>query len=292
MSQFVILLVLCSTVMHAGWNLLARRERAESAFFNRMLLAVAVGGLVPMVISEGMARSFGLRVWGCLAGSGICCGLYYLYLARAYASSDFTIVYPLARALPVILVGLGDVMRGRYPTVWGWGGMAMVVGGCLLVPLRSFRDFSVQRYLNRTGLWVALTALGTFGYTLFDKMAAEVVRQGPWTAARYGYFFFLVSYAAYILFLRPSLKETFSGNSVGWLLPVLAGLLNFGAYWLILWAYQLSPYASYIVAFRQFSIVIGVVLAFLLYHERGAGVRLSGTLVIALGLILIGVWGK
>jgi uncharacterized membrane protein len=61
---------------------------------------------------------------------------------------------------------------------------------------------------------------------------------------------------------------------------------------LILWAYQLSPVASYIVAFRQFSIVIGAVLGFIIFKEKGVYVRLSGALLIAAGMVLIGVWGS
>jgi uncharacterized membrane protein len=61
---------------------------------------------------------------------------------------------------------------------------------------------------------------------------------------------------------------------------------------LILWAYQLSPYASYIVAFRQFSIVIGAIMAFIIYKEQGVAVRLTGALFITAGLVLIAGWGR
>ena len=80
-------------------------------------------------------------------------------------------------------------------------------------------------------------------------------------------------------------------RSIGWRLPLWAGCLNFGAYWLVLWAYKLSERASYIVAFRQFSIVIGVILAFIIYKEQGRAVRLTATLLIAAGLVVIGLWG-
>ena len=69
-------------------------------------------------------------------------------------------------------------------------------------------------------------------------------------------------------------------------------MFGFGAYWLILWAYQLSPIASYVVAFRQFSIVIGAIFAFLVFKEQGAAVRLSGAVLIVMGLMLIAVLGR
>jgi len=248
-------------------------------------------GFVPAVLSEMQARSLTPRAWACVVGSGCCCGAYYFFLARAYGSSDFTVVYPVARSLPVLFVGIGDVLRGRHLAPMGWLGILLVTCGCLLAPLHSFGDFAVRRYLNRASLWMLLTAMGTVGYTLLDKIASEVVQQGPATAARYGYVFFLISGVAYVVFLKVFKTGKQGSNSVGWKLPALAGCMNFGAYWLVLWAYQLSPHASYIVAFRQFSIVIGAVLAFAIYKEPGLVVRLVGTFLLTSGLVLIGLWG-
>lgn len=294
MSPFVITLILCSTFMHAAWNLLARHKRSELNFFHRLLAAVVFLGFVPAVWSELLTHSLTPRAWACVVGSGFFAALYFFALAKAYGSSDFTIVYPVARSLPVLFIAVGDVLRGRYPTAVGWLGILLVVCGCFFAPLHSFRDITLRRYFNRASLWMFLTALGTVGYTILDKIAAEDVKQGPATAARYGYVFFFLTWVVYMMFLHmfKSREEEAEPDAVGWRLPILAGILNFGAYWLILWAYQLSTHASYIVAFRQFSIVLGVILAFILYREKGLAVRLTGTFLLTLGLVLIGLWGS
>jgi drug/metabolite transporter (DMT)-like permease len=292
MNFFPMALVLGSAFMHAGWNLIARRYMAEPGFFfKRMVLVIVLVGLLPAAVSEILTHSLNIKAWLCVVGSGFCCGVYFFCLAEAYTSSDFTTVYPVSRALPVFLVGIGDVLRGRYPTEFGWIGMLLVISGCFLAPLYSFRDFHVRSYFNRQILWMVLTALGTVGYTLLDKMASEVVLQGPGTAARYEYVFFLISYLAYGVFLRISQKGKNLSISLGWGITFFSACLSFGAYWLVLWAYQLSQHASYIVAFRQFSIVIGVISAFAIYKEKGVFVRLLGTFLITLGLLLIGLWG-
>jgi len=291
MNPLPMALVLVSTLMHAGWNLLARHQRSETLFFKRMLAVVALAGLVPAILSEALAHAFSPVVWICVLGSGFFCGLYFLFLARAYESADFTTVYPVARALPVLLVAIGDLLRGRHPTAFGWLGMSLVMAGCFLAPLSAFRGFNLRAYMNRTSLWMILTALGTVGYTLLDKTASERLHQGPASAARYGYMFFLMSYLFYAASLAMFHKGDRPSKSMGWKMPAFAGALNFGAYWLVLWAYQLSQHASYIVAFRQFSIVIGVILAFLMYKEQGMPVRLTGTLMITSGLVLIALWG-
>jgi len=292
MSPFVVALVLCSAFMHACWNLLGRWQRDETVFFRRMLIVIVSIGFAPAILSETLTHSLTLKAWACVAGSGFFCALYLFSLARAYGSSDFTIVYPVARALPVFFVGIGDVLRGRYPTAIGWIGMSLVISGCFLVPLRSFGGFTVHSYLNRTTLWLLLTAVGTVGYTLLDKVASEVVKRGPATAARYGYMFFLISFIAYTMFLEISRPRRKFSNSVGWKIPIFAACLMFGAYWLVLWAYQLCQHASYILAFRQFSIIIAVILAFAIYKELGLVVRLAGAFMITSGLVLIGLWGS
>jgi len=291
MNPFVIALILISTGMHAGWNLLARYRRSEADFFSRMLMVVVLMGFVPGIVSEALTHSLTSTAWVCVLGSGGFCGLYFFCLARAYASSDFTTVYPVARAMPVFLVGMGDVARGIYPTAIGWVGMVLVIGGCFLAPLTSFRDFNARAYLNRTSLYMLLTAVGTVGYTLLDKIASEVVLRGPATAARYGYIYFLISFVAYRILVWIFRAEGRESYTVGWRFPFCAAFLTFGAYWLILWAYQLSRHASYIVAFRQFSIVIGVILGFVIYKEQGVVIRVAGTSMITLGLVLVGSWG-
>jgi drug/metabolite transporter (DMT)-like permease len=126
---------------------------------------------------------------------------------------------------------------------------------------------------------------------LLDKVAAEVIRPGADTAARYGAFYFAVSYFPYLLLLTFFRKKGEVLAPARWRLAVPAALLSFLAYWLILWAYQLSPYAGYIVAFRQFSIVIGAVAAFRIFKESGVAVRLAGAGLISTGLVLIAAWG-
>ena len=291
MNPLALGLIFVSTFMHAGWNLLARRQRAEALFFHRMLTASAVLGLAPALVSVALTHSLTPKVWGLAAASGVCCGLYYFFLARAYRDADFTTVYPVARALPVLLVAIGDVLRARPPTPRCWLGLALVAAGCLLAPLASLRDAALRRYLNRASLWMLLTALGTVGYTLFDKVASEAVPAGPASAARYGYVFFVASWVVYTVLLTLSRTDLSDDVGIGWRGPSLAATLNFGAYWLVLWAYQLERQASTIVAFRQFSIVIGVVLAFAIYRERGLRVRMAGAVLITGGLVIVGLWG-
>lgn len=292
MSPLAIGLILISTFMHAAWNLLARQRRTEMAFFTRMLVVVMGVGFLPVVISEMVTRSLPIKAWFCLAGSGFCGGLYLYSLALAYGSSDFTTVYPVVRALPVLLVGLADVVRGRFLTLPSWLGLLLVAIGCFLAPLYSFREFAIRQYFHRSILWMLLAAVGTVGYSVLDKVASEVVLAGPATAARYCYvFFFFAGVVLQGLQWITNINRQ-EKRSIGWKRPAIGAICFFGSYWLVLWAYQLGRHASYVVAFRQFSIIIGVVVAFLIYKERRVLVRIVGIALIMVGLILVGIYGS
>jgi len=292
MNPLAMALVFLSAPLHVGWNLLARRERSETALFGRMLFAVAAVGFLPAVISEASVRSIPASAWRYLLLSGSFGGAYFYLLARAYRSSDFTIVYPVARALPVLLVGVGDLARGREMPLAAWVGMTLVAVGCVCAPLHSFREVTLRRYYNRTAVWMALTALATVGYTLCDKIAVERETPGAATAFRHCYFFYLVNWAVFSMLVRLFPVKEPRPLRAGVRSALAGGFMTYAGYALIVWAYQLSRNASYILAFRQVSIIMGVILAFAIFRERGRFVRTAGAVLITAGLMLIAFRGR
>ena len=55
----------------------------------------------------------------------------------------------------------------------------------------------------------------------------------------------------------------------------------------MLWAFQLAPYLSYLSALRQFSLVIGVILAAVVLHEEVPKMRIFSAVIIVLGIICL-----
>ncbi len=291
MDPVPVTLVFVSTFMHAAWNILVRYKGGAQTCIWRMQVSIVVLGAVPAIISLLAYPSVSIKAALCLLGSAASCGFYYVCLARGYESGDFTTVYPAARALPVLLVGIGDVLRGRPPSPLGWLGMSFVALGCLLVPLNSLADFRLRHYWKPASLWIVLTAMGTVGYSLFDKIGTEAIPRGPREAAVYCYLFFAMTAISYVPLKGLMTRSSDRNPEVGWWIPAIAGILCFLAYWLVLCAYQMSQRASYIVALRQFSIVIGVIAAFFFFDEPGKAVRFAGSIVITAGLILLQVFG-
>jgi drug/metabolite transporter (DMT)-like permease len=298
MPTTVLAVVIASTFMHAAWNLLVRGHADKQTMVLRMLLVISGAGLVPAVVSECLARSLTPRVWALAAGAGVANGLYYVFLAKSLATADFATAFPVIRALPLVLIALADVVMGNAITPLGWAAILMVAAGCLLTPLERLRDISPRHYWQAATVWILLAVLAGVGYTIPDKLAADLIGAdqavaGAATAARYQYFHLLVSTATVALVGLKFRAAAANANPkpVGWRAPAVAAALNFGAYCMILWAFQVVRQTGYVVAMRQFSIVIGVILAFAIFKERGWRVRLTGAVLITAGIIIIKVGG-
>jgi drug/metabolite transporter (DMT)-like permease len=285
-------LVLLSTFMHAGWNLLVRSQPRAGYTLLRITLVVVGIGLGPALIIEVVDKSLLPQIWPYLVITGIFQAVYQVGLAQGYQNGHFTVVYPVARALPILLLAVIDGLRGRTPSPMAWLGMMLILGGCIVIPLESLRNFKLSYYWNGVMIWIVITALGTVGYTMIDKLAAEFIPPGPGPAARYGIFEFAATTLFYWLILKMMRQPTRGpGGWAGWKVPVMGAIGFFGAYWLVLWSYQLSPQASYVVALRQLSIVTGVIIGAMLFHEPAPTLRLSASLVIVAGITCITLGG-
>lgn len=260
-------------------------------YFSRILIMTVVLGAVPAIWIQTSSPLIPAGAWLLLIASGICCGVYYAALSKAYAHEELNVVYPIARAIPVIFVGVFDIFLNQAPSLLGWGGMIIVVLGCIFVALRSGESVSVSTVFGPSTVPLLGAALGTTGYSVLDNAAAELVVIGPTSAAVYCYFY--LATGAFVYFSITNQKAFWKINLKIDFMPVLAGvILNFGAYWLVLWAYQMSSRAGYVVACRQFSIVVGVIMAIVFLKERVPMHRWFAVGSIMVGLFIILVWGR
>jgi len=290
MPLFPLGLIFLSTILHASWNLFAHARRDDTTLFVRANLIVGLVGLGPVLWLQFSGDPFPAAIWPLLLATGFFQAVYFLGLTMGYRAGDFSVVYPVARALPVLALAVVDITRGRPPSPLGWLGMGLVTLGCLLAPLSSLRGVSRERYLNTTIFWVLVTAAGTVGYSSVDKLALEILRPGLLSALRYGVLQWLLTVPFLWLFLRFIARLPMAlGSRRDWRRAALATLFISTAYTLILWVYQMIPQASYVVALRQFSIVIGVVAAIVIFREPAAKLRLTAALIITAGVALVGL---
>jgi len=134
MSLFAVALVLAACITHAGWNLLSKRVSATPAFF--LLATWPWSCWQPRVRRHGgrcVAGHVGAGV-GVLLAAGVFEALYFVCLAGAYRHGNVSVVYPIARALPIFVVLAGDATLGRFPSTIAVVGLGLVAAGCFLLP--------------------------------------------------------------------------------------------------------------------------------------------------------------
>ena len=312
MPPFAVGVVLFSTILHAGWNLIAKRRSDSWTALLQILAAISVPGLLIALAAELLAGGLLRHVWPFLLGAGCAQAVYFLGLTLGYRAGDLGIVYPVTRALPVLVLGGFDLARNLSPSATGWLGLALVAAGCIVISGAAGDDRGAAvrgrraRRLRPTLGWAAVAAAGTVGYTAFDKLAAEVLRRqsggGLPDAFRYGLWEFVISTVLYAALLAAAMRAsarrrtgpaTAAAARLSWRTlagdwrTAAGGACMCGAYTLVLWAYQLAERASYVAALRQFSIVLGVAAGAVLMRERAPVRRLGAAVVIVAGIALV-----
>ncbi|SIQ66091.1 hypothetical protein SAMN05920897_11297 [Alkalispirochaeta americana] len=299
MSVTAIFLVLVSALVHAGWNLLGKRDSANGAYF---CMASATGALLllPLVCFWWPAVvQIPSVVWWYLLPTGIFQGLYFGGLAGAYRRGDLSVAYPVARAFPVLMVPLFSLLlgNGAPPGRIALGGMVVVTLGLLVLPQDRLDRFSPEHLWGRWILYAFLAGLGTTGYSLIDDRALSAYRgalsgdlvhfQAPLVYAA-----FQSAVTAGVLAVLGTIRQgpRRFARSLGALWggsAFLAGAAIVIAYGLVLVAYGFARNVSYVVAFRQVSLPLGTLMGVVLLHERLTPPRLVGTVLIIAGLVLV-----
>lgn len=300
MTLTAIILILISAFTHVGWNLLCKREHPSSAFF---LLVNTLGTLclIPALILFGSAIStFPTSVWLLLIATGIFQTIYILGLANAYQRGDLSILYPIARYSPVIVVIIVTLFFDRADQVSAqciWG-IALVAVGMFILPMKHLSDFHIDNYLNASVLFALMAAFASAGYSIIDDEALRFLRDTPalpiagWQATiLYAFFEGLITslwLGIWVLFQK-------RGRILMWEIlktrasrALLAGAGMAVAYTLVLISLAFVSNVSYVVTFRQISIPLGTVFGILLLKEPGYTPKYLGVAIIFTGLVLVG----
>lgn len=297
MSIWAICLVVVSAFLHAGWNLLSKSNKVSGPAFFLASGSAAALLLTPYIVwylHQVGLESFPGQFWLLLMVSGIAQVVYLLGLGFAYKHADIGLVYPIARSLPVLMVGLGSVVLGYSLSFAGWLGFGLITLGCLFVPIESLKQFKFKHYQNLGVLFALIAAIGTAGYSLVDKEALLVINQSVShlvsdrkSAVFYlGIQFWAIVTPIALYLLLSGKKEDFSQAWSIRRTATMAGVMMSTTYGLVLYAMTMTENVSYVVALRQLSIVFGLIFGILFLGEKWLLTRVVGTLLILSGLII------
>ena len=303
MSWVAIVLLLVSACIHAGWNLLSKHQHPTARFFLAASMAGVVCSFPCLVIFRRTLPAISAEMWALAVVSGGFQALYYLGLSKAYRNGDMSLVYPLARATPVLLVCLLSVALGRGKTISPLciAGMLILVPGCFILPMKRFDDLRLGNYLNTWVLFALAAAIGTTGYSLIDDHVLREMRSAedgglglkPHTAALI-YVAIINIIAAlwlwgYVLVRKRLSRSAEEEPRLSLGKAVLAGVFIYLGYTLILVAMGFARNVSYIVAFRQVSIPLGALLGVGVLKEGAHAPKGLGVLMTFSGLVLVAI---
>lgn len=283
MTPAAVALLLGAAVCHSAWNLAVKAEpdRLRATFW-----AVAVGALLwaPALLAYPLAE-VPAAAWALLAVSAAFECAYVFALTAAYDAGDLSVVYPIARGTPPVVVApLAVLVLGERLTPQGVAGIGLVVAGICASHLGSFRAWrALGAPSNRRATALALAAgLMTAGYSLANKAGVAQVPVLLWVALMY---WMEIGGLTLILALGGRVPAP-PREPRRVLVALAAGVLMVAAYVAVLLAMTLAP-VSYVVAGREVSVVVAALLGAVFLGERHSAARVTAAAVVFAGLVTI-----
>ena len=288
MSLSAFALVMLSALLHATWNLFAKRV-ASGAPFIWLFDTVSVLLYAPFAVWLWAAQPvpFSWPQVLIVLGSSLLHLGYFLSLQRGYCAGDLSLVYPLARGTGPLFSTLAAVLfLGERPTLWALAGGLLIVAG-----VGVFTGISTgSRTLLRTGtharqalLFGLLTGVFIAAYTLFDKLAVTTFLLPPLLFTWLGTAGRAVMVSPLVIGRRRELRQMWQGHRVAVLAVAVLSPL---AYILVLTA-MVFTLISYVAPTREVGILIAAVMGASLLKEGQVVRRLVATSLILAGVALL-----
>jgi drug/metabolite transporter (DMT)-like permease len=273
----VMLVVLLSAALHAGWNALVKSGGDPVVDTVAVTAGVAVVGAAALTVLPSPAPGS----WPFLTASVVLHLAYYGILAWAYRVGDLSLMYPVMRgAAPAITTLMAAVLLAEQPSWGGWAGVLMVSGGVLL--LAADRP-GAGRGGARPILIALMNAAVIVAYSLADATGAR--RSG--NAFGYTAWMLTISCVLFVGLALPGRSRRMAAvlrQSFG--KALLGGTCTLGAYSLALWAMTQAPIAP-VAALRETSIVFSTLMAVFFLKETVSPLRYVSIGLVALGAIAI-----
>ena len=289
MDAIPLLIVLLSAAGHAMWNFFAKQSQHKLAFIWG-LYALGAVFFLPLYLWQGLDARFGTVAWVCVFASAAAKAVYIVFLAEALRTCDLSLAYPLSRIAPAIVPFWAVLLLGESISGLGALGIAVV---CIAVPVMHLKGASIEHmrrvhhsFLTRGTVFALLAALMVSAYSLIDKLAMS--RFAEPIAFNYVHWCVTVLMLAPYVVWRCGVRDVVALFRSEWRPLAISAFLDFGAYVLVLYVMETSK-VSYIVAARQSSQIIAILLGTVVLRERCGAIRLAGGALILVGVTLIAV---
>lgn len=284
MQTGTIAIVLIASVAHAVWNLASKYKRGDTVVFVWLYTAASALVLVPVgaiLVATGEQKF----TWMLLVGVVVSAAFHLAYsltLQAGYDRAELSVVYPVARGSgPILTMLIATLLLGERLTPLGIIGGLVVILGVLVVAGNPLGNG--QRSPLSGVIWGVCTGAAIASYTLWDSYSITELELTPVA-------YYAGTLLAQTIILAPGVfrRRALLGTSLrADAAPIaIVAVLSPLAYILVLFAMQTSPVAL-VAPLRESSIVIGSLLATRLFQEGHLARRLTGAVVVMVGIVAI-----
>ncbi|MFT3934688.1 MAG: DMT family transporter [Chitinophagaceae bacterium] len=283
MSLFVLGLVLTAAVLHATWNLLAKKTKGGIPFIWLQYIAGNILYLPFLCyqIKNGVILSPSL-LWFSLS-SAILHLAYFIVLQKGYRSADLSVVYPLARGSGPLFTSIIAILflheALKLSTTLG---LLLIVAGVVIITGLSFKKeknahiMTGVTYGVLTGFFIAL-------YTINDTLAVKTYHVSPLMLTLGTNFFGAIFLLPFVFGKKEELKREIKMHK--WIIVAIA-ILSPAAYILVLEAVKYAP-LTVVAPARETSILLGVFMGSRVFNEEDGRRRLIASILILGGIVAL-----
>jgi len=290
MTASSLALVVLAGLIHAIWNIIAKKAGGDARFatFTALLMALIWAPLGIWLGWDVLPTWEGVE-WGLVVVSGILHVLYYIALLRGYRKADLTVVYPLARGAGPLLSSLAAILvLGEHITLFGVAGIIAVVAGVFFIAggtrlFRAAHDPARQAGVRTGMLYGLVTGVFIASYTVVDGYAVKFAQMSPILLDYYGNFVRLVFLLPTVLRDRATAAQHWRKQ---WKYALVVAAISPLAYVLVLYAMKTSP-LSHVAPAREVSMLFAAIIGGQLLGERDRLTRIVGAALIALGVMAL-----
>ena len=266
---------LVSAVLHASWNAAVKASR------NPTHTATAQMGIAALIGLPGLYWT-GLPAWESFAWIALSTFINTLTvpaMLRAYSLGGFGIVYPVLRAVAVLMVvPLSAIVAGDHIGPWGLAGVGVIAMSLVVLAFDSARGHGAS--LQALG-YTFIAGLLTAAYVICDARGVRA-SGSPWA---YGIVVSLTNAVAMLLRQHRNLPAATDLRGV-MVVAIPAGAASMASYLLILWVFSFAPIAP-TAALRDTSALFAIIIAAVFLHERFTPIRIAAVLLAACAVPLL-----
>jgi drug/metabolite transporter (DMT)-like permease len=285
MTAVALTLVLVAAVLHATWNLCAKRAGGGLPFV-WLVGAIICTGYVPVVAAywawQQPVIPAGAMLW--ILGSGVLKTSYALFLQRSYRHGDFSLVYPLARGTGPLLSTLAAMaLLHERPSPLALAGGSVIVAAIFFLTGGTTLLQQDRAHLRQAVGYGVMSGVFIAAYTIWDQHGVAALRVAPVLYDAGTAFTQLALLTPFALRRWPEVAAEWRDHK-HWAIAV--AILSPIAYVLVLTALRSAP-VSYVAPAREVSIVIGAFLGARFLNEAEGRRRVWAAAAVAAGVIAL-----